>query len=167
MKSKWIRLTVEDMKEALAQDEIDRLQESSVDVDDVIQKQLDSVADSFRASFSAKGYGIDVREHYVPMGYRLQVIALARWYVWTRFPNSRDIALDEPRKRLYEDALALLRDPYLGVDEPDYSDVPELSGDNGSEDGCSISLPWQRILPEPFGFGFPQPYVSEWRRFRA
>ena len=163
MKSKWTHLTSDDMKEALAQDEIDKLQQMSVSADDIMQKQLDSVADSFRASFSAKGYTIDVRDHYIPSSYRLQVIALARWYIWTRFPNSKDIALDEPRQKLYEDALALLKDPYLGVDEPDYSDVPELSSQQaGMQDSCSVKLPFQRILPQPFGFGFEWPYIAQW-----
>ena len=38
-----------------------------------------------------------------------------------------DYALDENRKKQYEEAAALLKDPYIGVSKPDYSDDPELS----------------------------------------
>ena len=52
MTEKWVHLTTQDLKQVLAQDEIDKLQSISVaDIDDVLQTQLDSVADSFRASF--------------------------------------------------------------------------------------------------------------------
>lgn len=52
MKEKWIHLKTEDLKQALAQDEIDKLAAVSVEgLDDVLQTQLDSVADSYRASF--------------------------------------------------------------------------------------------------------------------
>ena len=62
MKEKWIHLEVTDLKQALAQDEITRLAELSIEgLDDVLQVQLDSVADAFRAAFEAKGYRVDVR----------------------------------------------------------------------------------------------------------
>lgn len=52
MSEKWVHLTTQDLKQVLAQDEIEKLQNISVeDIDDVLQKQLDSVADAFRASF--------------------------------------------------------------------------------------------------------------------
>ena len=36
-------------------------------------------------------------------------------------------SLSEPRKIQYEEAAELLKDPYIGVSKPDYSDDPELS----------------------------------------
>ena len=52
MSEKWVHLTATDLKQALAQDEIDKLQNiSAEDIDDILQVQLDSVADTFRAAF--------------------------------------------------------------------------------------------------------------------
>lgn len=41
---------------------------------------------------------------------------------------TEDYALSEPREKQYEEAAELLKDPYIGVSRPDYSDDPELSG---------------------------------------
>ena len=55
IKSKWRRLTPAGLKTCLAQDELDKLKSISVeDLDDVLQAQLDQVADTFRASFQEK-----------------------------------------------------------------------------------------------------------------
>ena len=91
----WKRLNYTDLTEILAQDEINKLDvySLSADISSICQKQLDSVADMFRGSWSAKGYALDVREHYVAPEYRIPVLNYARWQIWTRFPNSKDIGL--------------------------------------------------------------------------
>ena len=166
MKEKWVHLTTQDLKQVLAQDEIDKLQSISVaDIDDVLQTQLDSVADSFRASFQAKGYTTDARQHYLPNAYRMYALALARYFIWTRFPNSKDIALDEPRKELFTTAQELLKSPYLATPEPDYSDDPTLSGDTSltAYQDAALTLPFQMILPQLGGYGFIHPYTEDYQ----
>ena len=135
-------------------------------IDDIIQQQIDSVADSYRAAFSSKGYAMDVRPHYIPNAYRLYALCIARYYICTRFPNSLNIFLDEPRKELYTQAMELLKDPYIGVPEPDYSDDPELSGrtDLTSISDASLTLPYQRFWTKPQNYGFINPYVNDYQK---
>lgn len=135
-------------------------------IDDIIQQQIDSVADSYRAAFSSKGYAMDVRPHYIPNAYRIYALCIARYYICTRFPNSINIFLDEPRKELYTQAMELLKDPYIGVPEPDYSDDPELSGrtDLTSISDASLTLPYQRFWTKPQNYGFINPYVNDYQK---
>ena len=145
----WKRLTFEDLQEVLAYDEIEKLNNLSLsaNVEDICQKQIDTVADTFRGAFSSKGYIIDVREHYIAPEYKLFVLYIARQYIWSRFPNSNNIAIDEIRKKEYENAWELLKNPYIGVSYPDYSNDPVLSGDtslNSGIDGC-ITVPWLKF----------------------
>ena len=135
-------------------------------IDDIIQQQIDSVADSYRAAFSSKGYAMDVRPHYIPNAYRIYALCIARYYICTRFPNSLNIFLDEPRKELYTQAMELLKDPYIGVPEPDYSDDPELSGrtDLTSISDASLTLPYQRFWTKPQNYGFINPYVNDYQK---
>ena len=135
-------------------------------IDDIIQQQIDSVADSYRAAFSSKGYAMDVRPHYLPNAYRIYALCIARYYICTRFPNSLNIFLDEPRKELYTQAMELLKDPYIGVPEPDYSDDPELSGrtDLTSISDASLTLPYQRFWTKPQNYGFINPYVNDYQK---
>lgn len=135
-------------------------------IDDIIQQQLDCVSDSYRAAFSSKGYSMDVRPHYIPNAYRLYVLCIARYYICTRFPNSLNIFLDEPRKDLYTQAMELLKDPYIGVPEPDYSDDPELSGrtDLTSTNDASLTLPYQRFWTKPQNYGFINPYNNDYQK---
>jgi hypothetical protein len=115
---------------------------------------LDSVADSYRAAFISKGYALDVREHYLPNAYKLYALTLARYFIATRFPNSKDIFLDEPRKDLFEMAKELLKDPYIGVLRPDYSDSAELSADStlSASRDVAISMPYMTINDPWIGF---------------
>ena len=135
-------------------------------IDDIIQQQIDCVADSYRAAFSSKGYAMDIRPHYLPNAYRLYALCIARYYICTRFPNSLNIFLDEPRKELYTQAMELLKDPYIGVPEPDYSDDPELSGrtDLTSISDASLTLPYQRFWTKPQNYGFINPYNNDYQK---
>ena len=135
-------------------------------IDDIIQQQIDCVADSYRAAFSSKGYVMDIRPHYLPNAYRLYALCIARYYICTRFPNSLNIFLDEPRKELYTQAMELLKDPYIGVPEPDYSDDPELSGrtDLTSISDASLTLPYQRFWTKPQNYGFINPYNNDYQK---
>ena len=99
----------------------------------------------FRGAFIAKGYAVDVRDNYVPSGYVLPVLQYARYVAWSRFPNSPDIALDEVRKEDVKRLEALLKNPYIGVEKPEWehsSENPEVTGSSGTG---SISLPFLRF----------------------
>ena len=135
-------------------------------IDDIIQQQIDCVVDSYRAAFSSKGYAMDIRPHYLPNAYRLYALCIARYYICARFPNSLNIFLDEPRKDLYTQAMEILKDPYIGVPEPDYSDDPELSGrtDLTSISDASLTLPYQRFWTKPQNYGFINPYNNDYQK---
>lgn len=156
----WKHATVQDLKLVLSQEEIDKLSTISTDLSARIQGQLDAVADQFRGSFTAKGYTIDVREHYIDDGYLVPMLNYARWQIWTTFPMAENYALSEPRKKLFEQAVELLKNPYLGTSEPDYSDGPELSGNTGYQLSAdpAITIPWLRLPPLPGECGFPAVY---------
>lgn len=163
----WKRLDFNDLTEILAQDEIDKLNgySLSANVEDICQKQLDSVADLYRGSWRSKGYALDVREHYVAPEYRIPVLNYARWQIWTRFPNSKDIGLDDPRKAAYEEAKELLKSPFIGTSKPDYSDSAELSADTSLSTNTdnALTLPYQRIQTEFPNYGFDAPYRYDYQ----
>ena len=156
----WKQATVQDLKLVLSKDEIEKLDEVSSDLSARIQGQLDAVADQFRAAFTSKGYNLDVREHYIDDGYLVPMLNYARWQIWTTFPMTEAYALSEPREKLFEQAVELLKNPYLGTSEPDYSDDPELSGTTGYHLSAdpAITIPWLRVVPQWGKFGFPETY---------
>lgn len=108
----------------------------------------------------SNGYTVDVRDHYIAPEYRQFVLNYARWQIFTRFPMTEGYALTDPRKVQYEEAAALLKNPYIGVSKPDYSDDPELSGDTSltALSDSAVTVPWMRFPAEPYETGFPQVY---------
>lgn len=104
-----------------------------------------------------------MRDHYVAPEYKQFVLNYARYEIWTRFPMTESYSLSEPRQKQYEEAAELLKDPYIGVSKPDYSDDPELSGDtalNMTTDSA-VTMPWMKFPAQPFDTGFWQPYAYE------
>lgn len=161
----WTQLQYEDMRLYLAKDELEKLQNASIDEDltDVVNQTLDLVSDAFRGAFIAKGYQVDNREHYTPSSYKPFILAYARWTLWNRFPMANNYALSETRKDEWKIAADLLKNPYIGTDpippegsgtEPD-DPVSHLSAD------AAITVPWLRIEPEEGKFGFPEAYWLE------
>ena len=71
---------------------------------------------------------------------------------------TEDFALSEPREKQYEEAAELLKDPYIGVSKPDYSDDPELSSTTQHDHDAAISIPWMKFPAQPFDTGFWQVY---------
>lgn len=140
----WKQLTYADIREILAEDEIEKLDSLSIEVEDVCQKILDSVADQFRGIFQTKGWQIDERPHRIPNCYKVFVLNIARIQIWSRFPNSKDIAIDDVRDKLYDDAKKMLENPTVGVPEPDYSDDPSYTPSQTQGD-ASLSLPYSRL----------------------
>ena len=144
----WKQLTTNDLKKILSQDELDTLESVSVDpsLSSVVQDGIDLVADMFRGAFIAKGYKYDIRDHYVPSTYALPVLQYSRVVVWSRFPNSPAIALDEVRKKENERLQDLLKDPYIGAEDPDWehsSENPEATGKDQAKG--TITLPFLRF----------------------
>lgn len=154
----WKRLDIHDLQKILSKDEFDRLQTISVDesFEDIVQDGLDLIADQFRGAFTAKGYTIDIRDHYMPPEYHYAALVLARFAVWTRFPNTPDYALDEARKKAYDDARELLKNPYIGTSKPDYSDDPEIAPKPTQD--AAIAMPYLRF-PNENGFRSGDKYI--------
>ena len=143
----WKKLTTDDLKMILSEDEVTTLNTTSVDgnITDIVQNAIDLVADMFRGAFRAKGYAVDIRDNYIPSGYVLPVLQYARYVAWSRFPNSPGIALDEVRKEDVKRLQELLKNPYIGVEKPEWehsSDNPEVTGSSSTG---SISLPFLRF----------------------
>lgn len=156
----WKHLTIDDLRLVLSEDEVQKLNTYSIDGDitGIINNQLDVVADAFRGAWASKGYTLDERDHYVAPEYIQFVLNYARWQIWTRFPMTEDFALSEPRQKQYEEASELLKNPYLGTSEPDYSDDPDLSATQIHVQDGAITVPWLKFPPLPFDTGFPQAY---------
>ena len=79
MKTEWIKLTTDDLKMVLAQDEIDKLSTMSLSpekIDLIIQQTLDDVANTFRGSWNSKGYEIDIRDCYIDKAYKVYVLSI-------------------------------------------------------------------------------------------
>lgn len=152
----WKALDINDLRLILSEDETAQLNQYSLDqsMTAVINDTMNMVSDAWRGALSAKGYALDAREHYTPGSYAYYILVHCRWAVWTRFPNSKTIALDDARKQEYEKALELLKDPILDVDPV----TPE--GQAGDENAIgtgagSIRVPWNRI---------PQWYLTDSRQ---
>lgn len=143
----WKKLTTDDLKMILSEDEVTTLNTTSVDeeVTDIVQNAIDLVSDMFRGSFRAKGYAIDIRDNYIPSGYVLPVLQYARYVAWSRFPNSPDIALDEVRKEDVKRLQELLKNPYIGVEKPDWDHSSENPDATGQVNAGSISIPFLRF----------------------
>lgn len=153
----WKRLTVDDLRLTLAEDEIDKLSTRSLDTDiqNVLQDQLDMAADAFRGAWLSKGYEVDVRAHYVAPEYRQFVLDYARYQIWTRFPMAEDYALSKPREESWKTAVEMLKNPYLATSKPDYSDDPAAAEEAKKRSDSSISMPWLRMPGEVGEYGFP------------
>ena len=97
----WKRLTVDDLRTLLSEDEVEKLTELatlSAGVD--VQNAIDIVSDTWRGALQAKGVEVDVRDHYTPASYRYWILVHSRWAVWTRFPGTPAYALDDARKEV-------------------------------------------------------------------
>ena len=147
----WKRLEVDDLRVILSEDEIQTLKTISLDDSkvDVVQEMIDMASDLFRGAFVSKGYPIDVRDHYSPLNYKHFILIYARWSMWSRFPMSPSIALDEARKQEWNLACDMLKDPRIGVESPEWKYSSE-NPDNGKVQAGSIGLPFMRIDQEMF-----------------
>ena len=99
---------------------------------------------------------MDSTEHSIPSSYVKFVLDYARWGIWVRFPMTEDYSLSEPRKLEYEFARDLLKNPYIGVDEPEPD--PEDPEEPVWKKDKSISLPFQKFPSVPYEEGFWEVY---------
>lgn len=156
----WKQLTYDDMRLYLAKDELERLQNASIDADlsTVVNDTLDLVADTYRGAWLAKGYDIDSRDHYICTTYAPFVLAYARWTLWNRFPDAGAYALTETRKDEWQLAADLLKNPYIGVEKPTSEDPGHPDDPNPLAKDPSITIPWLRLPPIAGECGFPGRY---------
>lgn len=148
----WKRLTVEDLKLVLAQDEIEKLEERSVEMENIINTQLDTVANLFRGAWKSKGYTVDVRDCYVAPSYVIPVLNYARYQIWTRFPMTENYSLSEPREKGYDEAVELLKNPYIGVEDPADKNDPDNPNNKVKQVDSAITMPYLRMDDPYFGF---------------
>lgn len=71
-----------------------------------------------------------------------------------------DYALDENRKKQFETAVELLKNPYLATSKPDNQPTPGPDVPSFVSADASIRLPYQRFPAFPMSNGFWQVY--EW-----
>ena len=145
----WKKLTIDDMRLYLSEDEIQALDNMSktTDISAIINNQIDDVVDAFRGAWQAKGYEIDTRPYYAAPEYKMFIMNIARYQSWTRFNMSPAVGLDEARTKQYENCLEMLKNPYLAVSKPEWEHSSE-NPDNPeapAQQGGSISLPFLRM----------------------
>jgi hypothetical protein len=142
----WKLLTIDDLKTILSEDEANTLNTFSIDEQNttIVNDCINMIADMWRGALAAKGYAVDMRPHYVPVEYIYWILVHCRYAVWTRFPMSPSIALDEARKAEYEAALEILKEPYIGPSKPDPENDPTNPANGGSNMGM-ITLPFLRF----------------------
>lgn len=152
----WKKLQFNDIRTYLAKDELDKLQTYSIDEDftNVVETTLDMVADLFRGVWQAKGYDIDVREHYICTTYLPFILAYTRWILWNRFPNAGEYALTETRKSEYDEAVELLKNPYIGVEDPADINDPDNPNNKVKQVDSAISIPYLRMDDPYIGFSY-------------
>lgn len=150
----WKRLTVEDLKLVLAQDEIEKLENMSVEIENIINTQIDAVANLFRGAWKSKGYTVDVRDYYVAPSYVIPVLNYARYQIWTRFPMTENYSLSEPREKGYNEAVELLKNPYIGVEDPADKNDPDNPNNKVKQVDSAISMPYLRFDDPYIGFSY-------------
>lgn len=150
----WKRLTVEDLKLVLSQDEIDKLENMSVDMENIINAQIDAVANLFRGAWKSKGYIVDVRDCYVAPSYVIPILNYARYQIWTRFPMTENYSLSEPRQKGYDEAVELLKNPYIGVEDPADKNDPDNPNNKVKQIDSAISIPYLRMDDPYIGFSY-------------
>ena len=160
----WKRLTIDDLRLILSEDETQKLDTLSLneDITEPINQTILLVSNTWRGAMKGKGYEIDPRDGYIPSAYAYWVLVHSRYAVWSRFPNSSFIAIDEVRKKEYEQAIELLKSPSLDTDKvewflPDGNPNPELSAyTKDGTGGSSMLTPWLRFPDDV-------PMIEDWK----
>jgi len=143
----WNSLDIDDLRYILSEKETEQLNEYSVlsGMTEIVNGTIAMISDTWRGALAAKGYKLDKRPHYIPNAYRYYVLVHSRHAVWTRFPNSEDIALDDRRKEEYDEALKILENPFLDVDPIDEAEGEPTDANAIGTGYGSIRVPLQRF----------------------
>lgn len=153
----WNALQFDDLKLVLEKEELEKLTALQPDDQEIIENTLDIVADTFRGSLKAKGFKLSTATHSIPSAYKLPALILSRRQIWTRFPNSQSIALDEIRQKEIEWAEKVLANCNFDIDTIPWDDDPE-NPDNPDYEANnlqgSIKVPYLRYPQFPYGNEF-------------
>lgn len=158
----WQKLDIDDLRECLSEDEVQKLDTLSLEpgTTEIINKIMETISQTWRGALKGKGYETDPRDYYVPSTYKWWVLVHCRYAVWSRFPNSSVFAIDDVRRKEYEEALKLLKEPYLDVDEVEWTDPsgepnPDLTA-YVKTTGSSLLTPWL-VFPDE------HPMIDKWQ----
>lgn len=153
----WTQLEFNNLKTVLAKEEIEKLTELQDEDKTIVEETLDLVADLFRGAIKSKGLNVSTLEHSVPSSYKLPALIIARRQVWTRFPNSQNIALDDIRQKEVEWAENILKTVPFDIDTIPWEDDPtnpENPEYKEQDLQGSIQVPYLRFTPYPYGDEF-------------
>lgn len=134
----WIKLTSEDLKKILSQDEIDILDNASSTLQQQIDDAIDLVSAQLRGAMIGKSFEMDIRDYYVPQSYSLAVLTVSRAICWSRFPMSPAIAMDELRQKELEYYRDLIKNPTFGADKPEW-EYSSKNPDNQTPDQSLVN----------------------------
>lgn len=153
----WKVPTANDIKLVLAQDEIDKLEKINATNPTILDQTIKLVSSFVRGALKGNGVKLATLPYSIPESYMLIFLQLLRKQLWTRFPNSENIALDELRQKEAEQAMELLKKMSIDVDEiqPEYDpENPENPDYKADIVQGSIRVPWLRFPQPPYGDEF-------------
>ena len=133
----WIKFEKSLLKTSLAIDEciaLDNVQ--TFEVDKILSQTCHFTASTFR-QWIGRYYRIDSREDYIPESYVQFALDFARYNLWTRLPNSGQIALDDRRVKTYDNIMQM-----LGKKPPFTPEDPEDEPGPGTHDPVVIVPSW-------------------------
>jgi hypothetical protein len=157
----WKKLNINDLRLVLSEDEVEKLNELSIDasITQILNDTIELVSGTWRGALRAKGMEIDPRDGYTPSAYWYWILVHARYACWSRFPNSSVFGIDDVRKDEVKRAMELLKNPYIDVDPVDWTD-PDLSAYQPSL-GSQLTTPWLRFpTEEPVIKNFTLPVLN-------
>lgn len=158
----WKKLDISDLRKILSEDEVQKLSTISIsttDFEQTVNDVLDVVSDTWRGMLLGKSVAIDIREHYTPSSLAYWILIQARYTLWTRFPNSPDIALDAARQKEYEKSLEIFDSNKIGTEAPEW-EYSSNNPDNKTEaeskqDSGSIRIPYFSRFDDDVIFNYP------------
>lgn len=153
----WRNVEKKDLAMVLSQDEIDKLENLSTNYDDIFESSAVLVSNMIRGALSAKGFSLSTLENSIPESYMLIALILIRSFMWSRFPHSNIIAIDEIRLKESEWAKEVLKELPYNPDKIDSEHNPD-NPDNPdyviTDNQGTIKVPYLRFPQYPYGDDF-------------
>ena len=159
----WKLLTINDLRKILSEDEVDKLNKLSLEnslLEQVINQTILMISNTWRGALKGQSYVYDIRDGYTPPEYEYYILVHARHAIWSRFPQSRTIALDDARTDEYKYALKLLEKPFIDVSRPDdehASDKQPDEQDDSSVKDIAVRCPPMKFEPL-YTMGYSTPF---------